>query len=376
MSDDSPDNITESAPTAAAMIALAGAPNAGKSTLLNRILGRRLSIATPKPQTTQTRILGIEMRGRTQLVFTDTPGIHNPRGAIHELMVGRARASISGADIVCWLIDTSKGIRRIDREELPRLAAQAAREQSAGPQAHRDPDADVDVEPEVVSQVDPHDDAIAELFHDDDHDDDDDNDDDDAYGESDKSDYEAYENPDGQKLVVVLNKVDVAAKPALLPLMKELGELAPNIEVFTTSALRGEGVEDLVEHLITLAPEGPLLFPEDAVTDRPVEFMVAEYVREQLFHRLQQELPYRVAVKVDLHERRKKTEYFEASIYVDAESARKIIIGAGGKNIKAIGTSARKRAEELVDGKVFLKLEVRVKKNWQDDAGFLEELGL
>jgi GTP-binding protein Era len=293
-------------PTSAAIIALAGAPNAGKSTLLNRILGRRVSIATPKPQTTQTRILGIEMRGRTQLVLTDTPGIHKPRGAIHELMVGRARAEMSGADIVCWLIDGSKGIRRSDREELPKLVANATE----------------------------------------------------------------------QPLVIVLNKIDSIAKPALLPLMAQLGELAPDIELFPTSALRGEGVEELVEHLVALAPEGPFLFPEDAVTDRPVEFMVAEYVREQLFYRLQQELPYRVAVRVDLHERRKKTEYFEASIFVDSDSARKIIIGAGGQNIKAIGTSARKRAEELVDGKVFLKLEVRVKKKWQEDASFLEELGL
>jgi len=292
--------------TAAAIIAIAGAPNAGKSTLLNRILGRRLSIATAKPQTTQTRILGIEMRGKTQLIFTDTPGIHAPRGAIHELMVGRARQSIDGADLVCWIVDASKGLGRIDREELPRLAEQA----------------------------------------------------------------------DARPLVVALNKIDIVAKPRLLPILSEINELAPQTETFPLSALRGDSIEPLVEHLISLAPKGPWLFPEDAVTDRPVEFMVSEYIREQLFERLNQELPYRVAVKVDLHERRKKTEYFEASIYVDAESARKIIIGAGGSNIKAIGTAARKHIEDLVDGKVFLKLDVRIKKNWQDDSEFLEELGL
>lgn len=293
-------------PTAAAIIALAGAPNAGKSTLLNRILGRHLSIATPKPQTTQTRILGIEMHGRTQLIFTDTPGIHTPRGAIHELMVGRARASIDGADLVCWIVDGSKGIGRIDREELPRLAQHA------------------------------------------------------------------NERP----LAIVINKIDVVAKPNLLPMMSEIGKLAPGAETFPLSALRGDGIESLVDHFVSLAPAGPWLFPEDAVTDRPVEFMAAEYVREQLFGRLNQELPYRVAVKIELYEKRKKTHYFEASIYVDADSARKIIVGAGGNNIKAIGTGARKHIEELVDGKVFLKLEVRVKKNWQEDSSFLEELGL
>lgn len=299
-------------PTAAAIIALAGAPNAGKSTLLNQILGRRVSITTEKPQTTQTRILGIEMRERTQLIFTDTPGIHEPRGTIHELMVGRARSSIGGADMVCWLVDGKKGLGRVDRTELPRLVEQVQQ----GEQAERQP------------------------------------------------------------LVIVLNKVDIVAKPKLLPMMAELTKLAPDVECFPLSALRGDGVEPFVQHLISLAPEGPWLFPEDAVTDRPVEFMVAEYIREQLFRRLHQEMPYRVAVRVDLHEKRKSVEYFEASIYVDADSARKIVIGAGGQNIKAIGTSARKHIEELVDGKVFLKLEVRVKKNWQDDPKFLEELGL
>jgi GTP-binding protein Era len=293
-------------PTAAAIIALAGAPNAGKSTLLNQILGRRLSITTEKPQTTQTRILGIEMRERTQLIFTDTPGIHEPHGTIHELMVGRARSSIGGADIVCWLVDGKKGLGRIDREELPRLAEQGER----------------------------------------------------------------------QPLVVALNKIDIVAKPKLLPMMAELTKLVPGAECFPLSALRGDSVEALVQHLISLAPEGPWLFPEDAVTDRPVEFMVAEYIREQLFRRLHQEMPYRVAVRVELHEKRKSVEYFEAAIYVDTDSARKIIIGAGGQNIKAIGTSARKHIEDLVSGKVFLKLEVRVKKNWQDDQDFLEGLGL
>jgi GTP-binding protein Era len=293
-------------PTAAAIIALAGAPNAGKSTLLNQILGRRISIATPKPQTTQTRILGIEMFGRTQLIFTDTPGIHEPRGAIHELMVGRARSSISGADLVVWIVDGSKGLGRIDRTELPLLAERAK----------------------------------------------------------------------DRPLIVAINKIDVALKPTLLPMMGLIKEMAPDAECFPLSALRGDSIDPLVQHLISLAPEGPLLFPEDAVTDRPVEFMVAEYIREQLFARLHQELPYRVAVKVELHKRRRSTEYFEASIYVDTDSARKIIIGAGGRNVKAIGTAARKHIEDLVDDRVYLKLDVKVKKNWQDDREFLEELGL
>lgn len=166
-------------PTTAAMIALAGAPNAGKSTLLNEILGRRVSITTEKPQTTQTRILGIEMRDRTQLIFTDTPGIHEPRGTIHELMVGRARSSIGGADIVCWVVDGKKGLGRVDRAELPRLREQLAQ----------------------------------------------------------------AEHAERQPLVIVLNKIDLVAKTKLLPTMAELTKIAPEIECFPVSALRGEGAK-------------------------------------------------------------------------------------------------------------------------------------
>jgi GTP-binding protein Era len=281
---------------------LAGAPNVGKSTLLNQILGRRVSIATPKPQTTRAQLLGIHTDGAIQVLFVDTPGIHVTQGMIHERMVRHARAGVRGADVVCWLVAADRGLRHVDRREIPRLA-------------EREP-------------------------------------------------------------IVVVNKIDRVSREALLPIMAGIAELAPEATVVPVSALNGDNVAELMALIKTRMPEGPWLFPAESITDRPLRFLAAELVREQAFRQLDQEIPYHMAVLTEVFEERGDTTYIEALVYTDSDSAKRIIVGKQGARIKAIGQAARKQIERLVDGKVYLDLHVRVKKDWQQDPRFLEELGM
>lgn len=283
-------------------VAIAGAPNVGKSTLLNRILGRPVAIATPKPQTTRRRLLGLETRGDIQLVFCDTPGIHPIRGMLHDRMNAEARQGVREADVVCWILDATRGVGRIDREE-------------------------------------------AEKFV-------------------------------GEKTVIVINKSDAVAKGALLPLIAEAAKLLPGCEVFPTSARSGDGVSTLVDYLATRMPEGPWQFDPELFTDQSERSLVSELVREQLFLQLDAELPYRVAVGVDVFRDGPRHTSISATIYTDSDSTKRIIVGKGGARIKSVGIAARERIEDLLGRKVFLELFVKVKPGWQDDPRFLEELGL
>jgi GTP-binding protein Era len=283
-------------------VAIAGAPNVGKSTLLNRILGRPVAIATPKPQTTRRRLLGLESRGDVQLVFCDTPGIHPIRGLMHDRMNAEARQGVREADVVCWILDATRGIGRIDRNE-------------------------------------------AERF-------------------------------DAARTIIVINKCDAVAKGTLLPIIAEAAKLLPGCEVFPTSARSGEGVEELVSYLAARMPEGPWQFDPELFTDQSERSLVAELVREQLFLQLEAELPYRVAVGVDVFRDGPRHTSISATIYTDSESTKRIIVGKGGARIKSVGIAARERIEDLLGRKVFLELFVKVKPGWQDDPRFLEELGL
>jgi GTP-binding protein Era len=296
------DETSERAETSSLVVALAGAPNAGKSTLLNRILGRTLSIATPKPQTTRTRVLGVHALAGTQLVFTDTPGIHAASGPLHERMVDAARAGVRAADLTCWLVAADRGVTPTDREELTSLASRA--------------------------------------------------------------------------LVVAINKIDRVEKPRLLPLIDAVSHVAAQAEIFPISARSGEGVQALLAYLVAHALPGPWLYPADTLTDKPVRFFVAELVREQLFVQLAEELPYRIAVKVDTFEERRPKTYIQATIYTDRDSTKKIIIGREGARIKEIGRRARRAIEDFLGAAVFLELHVRVHKDWQNDPRFLEDVGL
>ena len=289
-------------PRKAAIVALAGAPNVGKSTLLNRIVGRALSIATPKPQTTRASVLGIHIEGNTQLVFSDTPGIHEAHGPLHERMVRAARNGVQCADVTCWLISADQGVGPVDRAELPRLA--------------------------------------------------------------------------GQPLIVVISKIDTVTRERVLPVIAAASALIPDAEFVPVSAGTGENLETLMAALVARAPEGEWLYPAEELTDRPARFFAAELIREQLFRQLSQELPYHVAVKVDAFEERRPKTYIEATIYTDRDSAKKIIVGREGARIKAIGRAARKAIEVFLGHPVYLQLFVRVKKDWQSDRRFLEEIGL
>jgi len=294
--------VSDKQPLRSGIVALAGAPNVGKSTLLNRILGTHLSITTPKPQTTRARVLGIHVNGPVQVILTDTPGIHEPHNTVHERMVASARREISGADLACWIVDAARGLTEFDRTEIAKLP--------------------------------------------------------------------------GDRPLVVVNKIDRVGPEQLLPILSGVSGMRNDAECFPVSARTGNGVPELLEHIESRMPESPWLYPEDALTDQPARFFVAELVREQLFHQLDQELPYRVAVLVETYELRGKTTYIEASIYVDTISARKIVLGHKGQKIKAVGVTARRNIETLIEGPVYLRLDVRVKKDWQSDTRFLERLGL
>jgi GTPase len=282
-------------------VAIAGSPNVGKSTLLNRILGRPVAIATPKPQTTRRRLLGLETRGDVQIVFCDTPGIHPIRGLMHDRMNAEARQGVREADIVCWILDATRGIGRIDREEAPKF--------------------------------------------------------------------------DPARTVVVINKSDAVGKAQLLPIIAEASKMLEGAEVFPTSARSGDGVEALVEHLASRMPEGPWQFDSEMFTDQSERAIVSELVREQLFLQLDAELPYRVAVGVDVFRDERRHTSISATIYTDSDSTKRIIVGKGGSRIKSVGIAARERIEDLLGRKVFLELFVKVKPGWQDDPRFLEELG-
>lgn len=286
----------------AGFVAIAGAPNVGKSTLLNRILGRPLSIATPKPQTTRRRLLGMETRGPVQLVFCDTPGIHPIRGLMHDRMNSEARQGVRLADVVCWIVDATRGVGHIDRGE--------------------------------ASSFEP------------------------------------------SRTIMVLNKCDAVAKPALLPLIAEAAKLLPEGELFPVSARSGDGVEELLVHLTSRMPEGPWLYDPELFTDQSERYLVSELVREQLFLQLDRELPYRIAVGIDVFKDGPRHTSISATIYTDSDSTKRIIVGKGGDRIKAVGIAARKGIEALLDRKVFLELFVKVKPGWQDDPRFLEEMGL
>jgi GTP-binding protein Era len=293
--------------------AIVGRPNVGKSTLLNRILGEKVAIVTPKPQTTRTRLLGIANLDDAQLVLVDTPGIHRPRGRLNEFMLRTALAAIADVDLVLALA------------EAPR----------------RHPD--------------------------------------------DQLVLEALRSSPKPKLLAV-NKIDqVRDKEALIPILDELAKLAPFESVVPISALTGENVDRLVDLLFARLPEGPRYFPPDMVTDQSERQLAAELIREQVMMHTEQELPYTTAVVVDDWQQETIDEAgpgeptrfvrIAATIHVERESQKGIVIGKAGQRIKAIGTAARGGLEPLLGARVFLELFVRVQRNWTRDPRRLREFG-
>ncbi len=286
-------------------ITLIGAPNAGKSTLINALVGAKVSIVSHKVQTTRTPLRGIAIEGDAQLVFIDTPGIFSPRRRLDRAMVASAWTGAHDADIVGALIDARRGIGEDDELLL---------------------------------------DGLGDV---------------------------------GKPKILVINKVDLVEKPALLELAKHLNARVPFAATFMVSALTGDGVGDLKRWLASHVPAGPWHYPEDQITDAPLRQLAAEITRETLYLRLHQELPYQSTVETDRWQELKDGSVrIEQTIYVERESQRRIVLGTGGQSIKAIGAAARRAIAEVVEQPVHLFLHVKVRENWADDPERYRGMGL
>jgi GTP-binding protein Era len=297
------------------IIAIAGRPNSGKSTLLNRVMSTELSIVSPKAQTTRERVLGILSEKEGQIVFIDTPGIHNAKdGGINEFMMNEVREALEGASAIWYLVDPSSAIYHESRViELLKAAGNV---------------------------------PVFLIFN--------------------KMD---------------LNKSDEATQLNLVRFEEEIRQKAVESgltvrSVHQISALKGKGVGELLAQTWSILPEGPALYPdEEQLSDRPVKFFVAEKIRQQLLRQLGEEVPYSCAVKVETFKENVKPVRIEASIFVERDSQKSIVIGAAGSKIKAIGTAARGDIEEFLDQKIFLGLQVKVLKDWSRDKNRLKDLG-
>jgi GTP-binding protein Era len=286
-------------------VALAGRPNAGKSTLVNRIVGAKVAIVSDRPQTTRREIRGIATGDDWQLVLVDLPGVQRPRDPMTERMQGRVEQALGEADAVLFLLNGEQRVGPGDR-------------------------------------------FIARTLRD-----------------------------SGRPVVTAVNKVDKLDRAGTASALVVAEELGLEGEIFPVSAKHGAGIGELVAHLVGLMPEGPLLYPPEELSDQPEHVRLAELVREQVLRRTREELPHAVEVQVEeLESREDGLMFVEASVWVESESQKAILIGAGGRTVKAIGTAARREIEGATGGRVHLDLRVRVRKGWRRDEGLLDRLGI
>jgi GTP-binding protein Era len=300
----------------AGFVSFLGRPNAGKSTLLNRIVGHRLAIVSDKPQTTRTRIVGVKnyvggpdkagAPEEGQIVFVDTPGVHKPTHRMNVRMVGVALDAMREVDVLCLVVDVSVKPGPGDRFLLTLLK---------------------DVKTPTI---------------------------------------------------LALNKVDLVAKPKLLPIMDQYQRAHPFVEIVPISAADGTNVDVLEKLFLQYLPEGEPLYPPDYVTDQPERFFIGEIVREQVLHMTHDELPFSTAVIVDRMEPAGDDKIINiyCTILVERESQKPIVIGRAGAMIKQIGTAARAELQKYLESRVYLDLHVKVKSEWRDDDRLLDELGL
>jgi len=297
-------------PFRSGFVCILGRPNAGKSTLLNALVGEKLAIISPKPQTTRNRILGIvnvpKSKGQSgaQIVLIDTPGVHKPDSSLGRKMMVEVREALEGCDVALLIMDST---RKLDqRDEF----------------------------------------AIQMLKH------------------------------SSTRVFLVLNKVDLlkGAKSKLLPLIEDYKKLHAFHDIIPISALKKDGLDILLKQVTSALPAGPPYFPEDQVTDQPARFMAAEVVRERVLVETEDELPYATTVIVDNFEEGARLTRISATIYCEREGQKGILIGKQGQMLKRIGTSARLQIEKMIGTKVFLELYVKVRPNWRESRGFVEEL--
>ncbi len=286
-------------------VTIAGAPNAGKSTLLNRVLGEKISITSKKPQTTRNRILGVVHRPCAQLVFMDTPGVHNAKSPLNVKMVDEAITAISDGDLILALVDVSKPIEEAEAFLIKQLEKQK------------------------------------------------------------------------RPVILALNKIDLIKKNVLLKHIDKWAHSYPFKEVIPISAKHGTQVPDLLEAMETYLPSGPPFFPDDTLTDMPERFIAAEIIREKVFRLTGQEVPYATAVTINSFSEEKQGTLvrIDATIHIERDSQKGIIIGKKGSKLKKIGEEARKDIERMTGIHVFLKLFVRVQKNWSKDTRALRKFG-
>ena len=286
-------------------VSLVGKPNVGKSTLLNSILGEKVAIVSHKPQTTRNRILGVYTSSKGQIVFLDTPGIHQPLHKLNEYMVDVALGSLKEVDVIVLITDGTRGITQEDRLALER---------------------------------------VFSLGRD-------------------------------KPVVGVVNKTDLLKPEEKERRIQELQTQRPFTRVLALSALTGEGVDTLIDTLLSLLPIGPYFYPPDMITDQPEEFWIAEIIREKIYLFTHQEIPYSTAVVVEEIKEKKNILVVEAIIYVERTSQKGIIIGQKGQMLKKIGEAAREELERFLGIKVYLNLWVKVKEKWRKKEGALRELG-
>lgn len=299
-------NIIQPAGHRSGYVAIVGRPNVGKSTLLNQLLGQKIAIVSPKPQTTRNRITGIRTTEKSQTVFLDTPGIHRARSLINRRMVDVALAALGEVDGVLWLVDAREGMRREDHEIAAKLKDSRA------------------------------------------------------------------------TTLILLNKIDLVAKGKLLPLMEQCATLLPGREIIPVSALKGDQVPLVLDRIEKLLPEGPRYYPAGEVTDQTERFLAAEIVREKIFLRTHEEIPYGTAVTIDefTEKEEKNLIVIKATIHVDRAAHKPILIGKKGSMLKEIGSQAREELERLLGCRIFLELFIRVDSGWTQDPNALTEMGL
>ena len=298
----------------AGFAAIIGAPNAGKSTLVNRLVGAKVSIVTQKVQTTRFPVKGVAMVDDAQIVLVDTPGIFKPRRRLDRAMVRAAHAQASDADVVVHLVD-------------------AHAEESSKPGDRKSAeDAEMITESLVAA---------------------------------------------GTKSILVLNKIDLVRRDHLLALSKKLFDTGAYEQVFMVSAHNGSGVDDLKTFLAGRMPESEWLYPADQTADLPVRLLAAEITREKLYLRVHEELPYALTVETTAFEEKKDgSARLEQIIYVERDSQKPIILGKGGQTIKWIGEAARKDLGEILDRPIHLFLQVKVREGWQEERAFYSDVGL
>ncbi|APZ43315.1 GTPase Era [Acidihalobacter ferrooxydans] len=287
-------------------VAIVGRPNVGKSTLLNRLLGQKLSITADKPQTTRHRILGVVEQPGGQLALLDTPGIHRMRGAraLNHALNRAALGAVIEADVVWFMIAAGQWDEAEDR-------------------------------------------ILASLVR------------------------------EARPVMLLVNKIDrLKRREDLLPFLQSIAVKYEFVEIFPISALKGDNAQRLVEHTLAHLPEGGARYPQDQLTDRSLRFISAEFIREQIMRSLGEEVPYAAAVTIEQFEESPTLVRIIATVWVERDGQKAILIGKGGTRLKTIGSAARQSLEALVERKVFLQLWVKVRAGWQDDPRFLHSLEL